>query len=130
MGAAALSITYGRSQFIDYTVAIYEEPTAILIPPATEASKLTACVKPFQWQVRSFRIVVRMAIVGFTETGSQQVWLALLSMVLVLPPVLRFLLRPPGWTQRQPAGQLDAFRSFQFVAGVLLSQCEPMPLSN
>ena len=53
MGAAAMSVTWARSGVVDYTVPIWEEPMAILIPPASKGHKLDACVKPFQWPVRT-----------------------------------------------------------------------------
>ena len=45
-------MTYDRYQAVDFTVGFYEEPTAILIPPPTQQTRLFDCARPFSWQVK------------------------------------------------------------------------------
>nr|CAH0107788.1 unnamed protein product [Daphnia galeata] len=51
IGVGPFSVTHSRSKAIDFSVAFYEEPTAILIPPPAEDNRLLACIKPFRLEV-------------------------------------------------------------------------------
>jgi hypothetical protein len=51
MSATELSITHIRYQDIDFTAPFYQESTAILIPPATEDTRILACLRPFTVEV-------------------------------------------------------------------------------
>ncbi len=48
MVATALSITYPRSKFVDFTVAFSDDPISLLIPYPRLDSTISGIVKPFQ----------------------------------------------------------------------------------
>ncbi|EFX79318.1 hypothetical protein DAPPUDRAFT_104438 [Daphnia pulex] len=48
--AASLSVTYPRSQVVDFTFAFSEDPTSILIPYPQLDSTISGIVKPFQYE--------------------------------------------------------------------------------
>ncbi|XP_059352076.1 glutamate receptor ionotropic, kainate 3-like [Daphnia carinata] len=51
IGVGPFSVTYSRFKAVDFTVAFFEEPTGILIPPPAEDNRLLACTKPFRLEV-------------------------------------------------------------------------------
>ena len=57
IGAASFSVTLERFTVVDFSVAIHQEPTAILIPPPTAGDKLTILIRPFEPEVRCAREV-------------------------------------------------------------------------
>ncbi|XP_063595355.1 probable glutamate receptor [Penaeus indicus] len=60
---ATITITQIRETVIDFTHAFYEEPTAILIPPAREQNNFLAFLQPFTWQVWTL-ILISILVVG------------------------------------------------------------------
>ncbi|XP_046651122.1 glutamate receptor 1-like [Daphnia pulicaria] len=61
--AASLSVTYPRSQVVDFTFAFSEDPTSILIPYPQLDSTISGIVKPFQYEVW-IGIILSMFIVA------------------------------------------------------------------
>jgi hypothetical protein len=53
MVATALSITYPRSKFVDFTVAFSDDPISLLIPYPRLDTTISGIVKPFQYEVLS-----------------------------------------------------------------------------
>lgn len=58
MAAADLSITYARSQVVDFTVAFSYEPMAIMTRFPTIGNTITRIIKPFQPQARKRRLTL------------------------------------------------------------------------
>lgn len=105
-GIAPFSVTSARSRVIDFTVAYYEEPTAILIPPPAEDIRLWACLKPFETSV----------------------WLTLLLVATCIPIILWAQLRLL-WNIKKPASissepRPNMFEQFIFVFAVITTQCK------
>ena len=51
VGVGPFSVTHSRDRAVDFSVAFYEDPAAILIPPPAEDNRLLACTKPFRLEV-------------------------------------------------------------------------------
>lgn len=53
MALGPFSITYKRSQIIDYSVPLYIDSFGIFLPRPRKERDLAGFVKPFAWQVSS-----------------------------------------------------------------------------
>jgi glutamate receptor, ionotropic, invertebrate len=108
MGAGPFTVTEARQEVVDFTMAYYEETTAILTPPPMEDTKILACTKPFQVEV----------------------WIALL-MVMILFPLILWIQFRLLWRSKKKTGPTSTgsdrcpnlFRQYLFVYAVITTQC-------
>lgn len=56
MGVGPFSVTHSRSKVMSFSVAFYEDPATILIPPPAEDNRLLTCLKPFRLGVSFMEI--------------------------------------------------------------------------
>lgn len=97
MGIGSFSVTHVRHQFVDFTVAYYEESSGIMIPAPVRGKQLSTFIKPFQFQV----------------------WMILMGILVVLPFVM--------WMQSKllaKAQRTNPKKQLAFIYGVLLTQCK------
>ena len=101
MGVGPFSVTYARQQVVDFSVAFYEEPTAILIPPPSHEMRMFACTWPFKTDV----------------------WMALLGALIIVPLFIWAQSRLSAGFAAVPARTPTLARQFTFAYGVLTQQC-------
>ncbi|KZS12967.1 putative Ionotropic receptor 7e [Daphnia magna] len=95
VGIGSFSVTHMRHQFVDFTVAYYEESSGIMIPAPVRGKQLSTFIKPFQFQV----------------------WMILMGILVVLPFVM--------WMQSKllaKAQRTNPKKQLAFIYGVLLTQ--------
>jgi len=52
MIAAGLSVTYPRSQVVDFSLQFYDDPISLLIPYPSQDSTINGITRPFQAEAR------------------------------------------------------------------------------
>lgn len=92
-----------RYQAIDYTVAYFEESSAILIPAAKQENQSSVFAKPFQFQV----------------------WLTLILILGLLPLFMVAQSKLVEKTEKQRKNKPNKWRLL-FFYGVLLTQCNKL----
>lgn len=100
MGIGSFSVTHVRHQVVDFTVAYYEESSAIMIPAPISGKQLSTFIKPFQFQV----------------------WMILIAILAVLPFIMWILSKLLAKVQRPKVKKCQ--KQLMFVYGVLMTQCK------
>ena len=139
VGVGPFSVTHSRDRAVDFSVAFYEDPAAILIPPPAEDNRLLACTKPFRLEV-SFIAELYYGLANFSLAfqKKKQVWLTLMSFAVILPAILwqhlkflwinyrkavdssrRINASDSPLEERRP----NLAKQYFFVLGVLIGQC-------
>ncbi|EFX87552.1 hypothetical protein DAPPUDRAFT_312020 [Daphnia pulex] len=99
IGLGPFSVTHSRSKVVDFSVSFYEDGNAILIPPAAEENRLSACTKPFRLET----------------------WLTLMLFATLILPVILWQHSKFYWIHyREKCPTLGD--QYLFILGVLIGQ--------
>ena len=73
--AAALIITYQRSQAIDLSVAYTEDPVSLLIPyPKVDSITIHGIIRPFNYQASEWNIHSGEKVLNSLESTENKYW--------------------------------------------------------